>query len=181
MTLRRGARRSAARCAPHTHVHRLHIAPQVALHVRIDAATPPAARVLAPALALRSPRLPVNAMRAPRRSPPPHPARQTAGSVRSSPPLVAAAPAVTAGIALVPRVVRRAAAAAPDRRAGGPASVPAAAAPAAGHAPHAPSSGAPSAPEHHAVPTAEVDRITDQVVATIDRRILARRERLGRM
>jgi hypothetical protein len=75
--------------------------------------------------------------------------------------------------AVTPAAAGRVAVAAPAAVA--PAQMPAHAIPI-----HAAAAPAP-APSAAVVPLAEVERITDQVVAAIDRRIAARRERLGRV
>ncbi len=187
--LRRGAHTERMLRRADTHLQHLRVTPRVAVCVHVHAPVyraGAAERLRAPARAALAPRRPADPLRFARRLAPPG-----AGPRPAAPPallrtVVAVPAADTASVAAaavkpVPRVLRRAPAAAALPPGVGVAPSAASAARSAAALPAV--RPAPPAPGRVASPPAaavEVERITDQVVATIDRRILARRERLGR-
>lgn len=170
------------------HAHRWSVRPRVAVHVdptllRAGAAAHP------PARAARSPRRPAERVVPVHRAPAPAPAAGAAlvsapvGGAQPPAPLGPSSPLAAAGITPVPRVMQRTHAA-PTATASQPHANALAAATAAARAGGTAAVPAAQVAQQVAVaaaPAIEVERITDQVVAAIDRRILTRRERLGRV
>lgn len=186
LTLRRHQRRARPSSVRHAHVHHWRVTVRQPLQHRLATTvvhtahhrrTPSSARVRRAAAPVRPPVSPA----APRFAPAPVAARAAASGPGAA-ATTAITPVTAAAIAPVPRVMRRAVtpAAAGRVAVAAPAAVAPAQMPAHAIPIHAAAAPAP-APSAAVVPLAEVERITDQVVAAIDRRIAARRERLGRV